>query len=156
MARRPLPTALTMTLRLLVGVVLVSGLTTVLTWVQEEALVRSWAGRNATAAEMLAEGGYDALRDNPIVPSFVPLAIVSFIVFVLLAVVLAAFLVDGHGWARPVLTATVLFASLVAVLSIGRHLPVLFVVLSWVSLALHAALLFFLWHKDTSAYLRGA
>lgn len=156
MVRRPLPGALRMTLRLLVGVVLVSGLTTVLTWWQEEELVRSWAERNATAAEILAEGGYDALRDNPIVPSFVPLAVVSFVVFVLLAVVLASFLVDGHGWARPALTVTVLFVSLVAVLSLGRDLPLVFVVLAWVSLALHAGLLFFLWHRDTTAYLRRA
>lgn len=154
--RRQLPGSLRMTLWLLTGVVVVSGLTTVLTWVLEEDLVRSWAERNETAREILLEGGYDSLRDNPIVPAFVPLAIVSFIVFVLFAVVLAAFLVDGHGWARPVLSLTVLFVALVAVLSLGRHLPVLFVVLSWLSLALQAALLVCLWHKDTTAYLRRA
>jgi len=152
--RRQLPGSLVMALRLLVGIVLVSGLTAVLTWVQEDDLVLAWGQRNPAAREVLAEGGFDALRESPIVPSFTPVAIVSFVVFLLFALVLAAFLVDGHGWARPVLTLTVLFAAMVAVLSLGRHLPTLFVVLSWISLALHAALLFFLWHKDTTAYLR--
>lgn len=152
--RRQLPGSLVMALRLLVGIVAVSGLTAVLTWVQEDDLVLAWGQRNSAARELLAEGGFDALRESPIVPSFTPVAIVSFVVFLLFAVVLAAFLVDGHGWARPVLTVAVLFAALVAVLSLGRHLPTLFEVLSWVSLALHAALLFFLWHKDTTAYLR--
>lgn len=156
MLRRALPRSLTMTLLLLVGVVLVSGLTTALTWIQEEQLVRSWAERNETASEILVEDGLAALLTDPITPAFVPLAVVSFVVFALFAVVLASFLVDGHGWSRPVLTLTVLFVSLVAVLSLGRNLPTLFVVLSWISLALHAVLLFFLWHKDTTAYLRRA
>ncbi|HEX8781497.1 MAG TPA: hypothetical protein VF728_10060 [Nocardioides sp.] len=152
--RRQLPGSLVKTLGLLVGVVLVSGLTAVLTWVQEDELVLTWGQGNPAAREILAEGGFEALRESPIVPSFAPLAIVSFVVFALFAAVLASFLVDGHGWARPVLTVTVLFAALVAVLGIGRHLPTLFMVLSWVSLALHAVLLVFLWHKDTTAYLR--
>lgn len=153
---RQLPGSLVMTVRLLLGVVLLSGLTAVLTWVQRDELILSWAAGNATAQELLAEGGFEALTDNPIVPDFVPLAIVSFVVFVLLAAVLAAFLADGHGWARPVLTATVLFVAVVAVLSLGRHLPWVFDALSVLSLVLHVALLFFLWHRDTSAYLRRA
>jgi hypothetical protein len=143
-----------MTLWLLVGIVLVSGLTAVLTWVQEDQVVLAWGQGNPRARQILAEGGFDALRESPMVPAFAPLAIVSFVVFLLLALVLASFLVDGHGWARPVLTLTVLFAALLAVLGLGRNLPALFVVLSWVSLALHAAMLFFLWHKDTTAHLR--
>lgn len=152
--RRQLPGSMTATLLLLVGSIVLSGVTAVLSWVQEDELVLAWGQGNAAARELLAEGGLDALAASPIVPKFAQLAIVSFVVFLLLAVVLASFLVDGHGWARPVLTATILFAALVAVLGLGRDLPTLFAVLSWVSLALHAALLVTLWHRDTTAYLR--
>ena len=87
-------------------------------------------------------------------PKFVPLAVVSFVVFLLLAVVLAAFLVDGHGWSRLVLTLMAVFGVLVAALGLLNHLPVLLEVLSAVSMVLYAALVFFLWRQDTSAYLR--
>ena len=95
-----------------------------------------------------------ALRDAAIVPKFVPLALVSFIVFVVLVVVLAAFLVDGHGWSRMVLTANSFFGVLVATLGLNHGLPTAFVLVSAIFFVLSLTLVFFLWRKDTSTYLR--
>ncbi|WP_157559492.1 hypothetical protein [Nocardioides sp. Soil777] len=149
-----MPASVAHALRVLVAIVLLSAATALLTWVQRDEVILSWAKGNPSAQEILASGGIDALRDSAIVPKFVPLAVVSFVVFLLLAVVLAAFLVDGHGWSRLVLTLMAVFGVLVAALGLLNHLPVLLEVLSAVSMVLYAALVFFLWRKDTSAYLR--
>ena len=152
--RRQVPASVANALRVLIAIVLVSAVTALLTWVQRDEVILSWAKGNPSAQEILASGGIDALRESAIVPKFVPLAVVSFVVFLLLAVVLAAFLVDGHGWSRLVLTLMAVFGVLVAALGLLNHLPVLLEVLSAVSMVLYAALVFFLWRKDTSAYLR--
>jgi hypothetical protein len=152
--RRQVPTSVRNALRVLVAIVGVSALTALLTWVQQDEVILSWARGNPSAQEILATGGIEVLRDEAIVPKFVPLAVVSFVVFLLLAVVLAAFLVDGHGWSRLGLTAMALFGVLVSALGLLNHLPVLFVVLSVLSMVLNVALVFFLWRRDTSAYLR--
>lgn len=153
--RRQVPASVAHALRVLFAIVLVSAVTALLTWVQRDEVILSWAKGNPTAQELLASGGIELLREDAIVPKFVPLAVVSFVVFLLLAVVLAAFLVDRHGWSRLMLTLMALFGMLVSVLGLTNHLPVLFVVLSVVSLVLNVALVFFLWRRDTSAYLRG-
>jgi hypothetical protein len=152
--RRQVPASVANALRVLVAIVLVSALTALLTWVQLDEVILSWAKGNPSAQEILSSGGLDALRDSAIVPKFVPLAVVSLVVFLLLAVVLASFLLDGHAWARLVLTMVALFGVLVAALGLLNHLPTLFVVLSVVSMVLYAALVFFLWRRDTTAYLR--
>jgi hypothetical protein len=152
--RRQVPASVAHALRVLVAIVLLSAATALLTWVQRDEVILSWAKGNPSAQEILASGGIEALRDSAIVPKFVPLAVVSFVVFLLLAVVLAAFLVDGHGWSRLVLTLMAVFGVLVAALGLLNHLPVLFVVLSVLSMVLNVALVFFLWRRDTSAYLR--
>lgn len=152
--RRQVPASVAHALRVLVAIVLLSAATALLTWVQRDEVILSWAKGNPSAQEILASGGIEALRESAIVPKFVPLAVVSFVVFLLLAVVLAAFLVDGHGWSRLVLTLMAVFGVLVAALGLLNHLPVLLEVLSAVSMVLYAALVFFLWRRDTSAYLR--
>ncbi|MCW2833087.1 MAG: hypothetical protein JWN68_1040 [Nocardioides sp.] len=152
--RRELPGSVTNAVRSLTALVVVSGVAVLLTWLQSDAVIRSWAKGNPSAQELLASGGMASLRDAAIVPKFVPLAVVSFVVFVALAVVLAAFLVDGHGWSRLVLTATCLFGALVAGLGLSHGLPAAFVVVSALFVVLCLALVFFLWRKDTSDYLR--
>ena len=151
---RQLPGSMVNALRVLAAIVLVSGTTALLTWVQSDQVILSWSEGNSSAQDILAEGGIDALRDSPIVPSFVPLAVVSFVVFAVLAAVLAAFLIAGQGWARLVLSATVVFGVLVAAVGLRNSLPTLFTALSVLTLVLSAALLFFLWHRETTAYLR--
>lgn len=152
---RQLPGSVVNAVRVLTAIVLVSGATAALTWVQSDEVILSWAEGNSSAQDILAEGGLDALRRSPIVPDFVPLAIVSFLVFATLAVVLAAFLVSGHGWARLGLTAMVALGVLVAAVGLRNSLPTMFVVLSLANLVLYAVLLLFLWRRETSDYLRG-
>jgi hypothetical protein len=152
--RRQVPASVANALRVLVAIVLVSAVTALLTWVQRDEVILSWAKGNPTAQELLAAGGIELLREDAIVPKFVPLAVVSFVVFLLLAVVLAAFLVDGHGWSRLMLTLMAFFGVLVSALGLLNHLPTLFVALAVLSMVLNVALVFFLWHRDTSAYLR--
>ena len=149
------PASLTRAIRLLYVVVAWTGLTALLTVVFRDDLVRNWAQGNRAARKILDEGGLDALEASSInVPGFVPLAVVLFVVFASFAGVLVVFLRGGHGWARMTLTATVLFSAFSTVVGLGRDLPGLFVVVSAVVLVLYAALLFLLWHKDTSAYFR--
>lgn len=139
----------------LLALVVVSGAAVLLTWLQHDEVIRAWAQGNSSAQEILATGGIDALRATPnLVPKFIPLAVVSWIVYVALVVVLAAFLIAGHGWSRLVLSATGLFGVLVASLGLNHSLPTSFVIVSGIFIALSVALGFFLWRKDASAHFR--
>ena len=151
---RELPGSITNALRSLLALVVVSGAAVLLTWLQHDEIIRAWAKGNSSAQEILASEGMAALRDSAIVPKFVPLALVSFIVFLVLAVVLGAFLADGHGWSRLVLTGTSFFGLLVSFLGLNHGLPTAFVIVSGLFFVLCLVLVFFLWRKDTSTYLR--
>lgn len=133
----PMPPATVMAIRLLRAMVVFTGVSALLIVAFRGALVRAWEVRNGT--EM---------------PSFVPVAVVLFIVFAALIEVLLVFLREGHGWSRLALTVLVAFAAYVAVIGLVRSLPTLFVALSALALVLCAALLYYLWHSDTSDYLR--
>ena len=151
---RQLPGSIINALRSLLALVVVSGAAVLLTWLQHDEIILAWAKGNPSAQEILASGGMAALREAAIVPKFVPLALVSFVVFLVLAVVLGAFLSDGHGWSRLVLTGTSFFGLLIALLGLSHGLPAAFVVVSALFFVFCLTLLFFLWHKDTSTYLR--
>lgn len=151
---REMPGSITNALRSLLALVVLSGVAVLLTWLQHDEIIRSWAKGNSSAQEILASGGIAALRDSAIVPKFVPLALVSFIVFAVLAMVLGAFLADGHGWSRLVLTGTSLFGLLVSFLGLNHGLPTAFVAVSALFFVFCLVLVFFLWRKDTSTYLR--
>ena len=68
--------------------------------------------------------------------------------------VLASFFLGGHGWTRLVLTATAGVGVLVGAVCIDAHLPAIFVVLSALIIIEGLVLSFFLWHRETTAYLR--
>jgi hypothetical protein len=152
--RRQLPGTVVNAVRVLVALVVLGGVTTVLMWVRADDLILSWGRGNAAASEILEEGGLAALKESPIVPSFVPVAIVSFVMFAMLALVLGVFFVEGHNWARISLSATVVFGLLLSVITVGYDLPGLFVGCVVVGALLCLAELFFLWHKATNAYIR--
>ncbi|PUA80570.1 hypothetical protein C7S10_12465 [Nocardioides currus] len=149
-----MPGSIALALRTLLALVVVSGVAVLLTWLQHDEVIRAWAEGNSSAQEILSSGGIAALRDSTIVPKFVPLALVSFIVFVVLVVVLGAFLADGHQWSRLVLTALAGFGVLVASLGLNHGLPLVFVIVSALFLLLCLALVVVLWRRDASAYLR--
>jgi hypothetical protein len=138
---RQRPGAVTSAIRAQLALIGVGGLTTLLTVVQRDELVQAWTNRHPTGIAP---------------PAFVPVAVVLFITFALLAAVLVVFFRGGHGSARVALTvlAGLLLLAMIAVLRLDP--PVLFIVLAVVSALLDLVLVYFLWHKDTSEFLRGA
>jgi hypothetical protein len=134
---RQRPGSVTSAIRAQLALVGVAGLTTLVTIVQHDELVRT--GRP----------GIDPLK-------VVPVAVVLFITFALLAAVLVVFFRGGHGTARVALTvlAGLLLLAMIAVLRLDP--PILFVVLAMICALLDLVLVYFLWHRDTSEFLRGA
>ncbi len=151
---REMPGSVVNSLRTLVLLVVTTGVITALIWLLRDDVLLAWAKGNPSAQEILAQGGIEALREDQITPGFFALALVAFIGFSLTALVLGSLLAGGHGWARPVLTATAFFGALVAAVCLANNLPTIFVVLAIVLLILGGALIFFLWSRSTSAYLR--
>jgi hypothetical protein len=128
----------------LLGLVLLSGLTALLTVLMRDELVSSWSS------------GHPDVSGEVKPPAFVPVALVLFVVFALLAGVLAMFLRSGHHWARLSLTALVAFMAVASLAGLRSGPPTVFVVLTLASVVLDAALLFFLWHRDTGSFIRDA
>jgi hypothetical protein len=128
----------------LAGLVALSGLTALLTVVYRDDLVRSWESGHPDA------GG--ALQP----PAFVPVAIVLFVVFALLAGVLISFLRGGHAWARLALSGLAIFMAVMTLAGLRTDPPPLFLVLPAVWVALDVALLVCLWLPATSAYVSGS
>jgi hypothetical protein len=137
------PRSLTNAIRVVWGLVALNGLTALLTVVLHDELISRWES-----------GRQDIGTVQP--PEFVPVAIVLFIVFAALAGVLVMFVRDGHGWARLALSVLVLFTAVATLAGLRTDPPVLFLVLALASVVLDALLLFFLWRRDTSTYIRGS
>jgi hypothetical protein len=137
---RQRPGSVTSAIRAQLALVGVAGLTTLLTIVERDELVRAWTARHPT--------GIDP-------PAYVPVAVVLFITFALLAAVLLVFFRDGHHSARLALTGLAVFSLFAMVVMFRQDPPVLFNVFEAVVAVLSVVLVCFLWHPDTSAYLRG-
>lgn len=138
---RQRPGSVTTAIRVQLALVGVAGLTTLLTIVQRDKLVSSWTARHPT--------GIDP-------PAYVPVAIVLFITFALLAAVLLVFFRGGHNSARVSLTVLAGFFLFATFAVLRLDLPREFVVLAVAAALLDLVLLYFLWHKDTSEFVRGA
>jgi hypothetical protein len=151
---RDVPGSVVNSMRVLGLIVATSAVITLLIWLMRDDVILGWAEGNPSAQELLAQGGIDNLRESPIVPGFVALSVVAFVGFAALALVLAAFFLGGHGWARMVLTATAGVGVLVGAVALDSHLPTVFVVLSALVIIEGLVLSFFLWHRDTTTYLR--
>jgi len=152
---RDVPGSVTNAVRVLGLIVATSGLITLLIWLMSDDVILGWAKGNPSAQELLAQGGIAQLRESPIVPGFVALAIVAFVGFALLAMVLGSFFLGGHAWTRFVLTATAGVGVLVGAVCLANHLPVIFAVLSALVILEGLVLSYFLWQRETTAYLRG-
>ena len=151
---RDVPGSVLNAVRVLGLIVATSGVITLLIWLMRDDVVLGWAEGNPSAQEILAQGGIERLRESPIVPGFVALALVAFIGFALLAMVLGSFFLGGHGWTRLVLTATAGVGVLVGAVCLDNHLPTIFTVLSAAVIAEGLVLSYFLWQRQTTAYLR--
>src|SRR6478609_4450824 len=150
---RDLPGSVVNSMRVLGLIVATSGVITLLIWLMRDDVILGWAKGNPSAQEILSQGGIELLRDSPIVPGFVALSVVAFVGFALLVLVLGSFF-GGYGWTRPVLTATAGVGVLVGVVGLDNNLPVIFVVLSALVIVEGLVLSFFLWQRETTAYLR--
>jgi hypothetical protein len=150
---RDVPGSVVNSLRVLGLIVATSGVITLLIWLMLDDVILGWAEGNPSAQELLAQGGIELLRESPIVPGFVALSVVAFVGFTALAVVLGSFFRGGHAWARYVLTATAGVGVLVGAVCIDSHLPTIFVVLSALIIVEGLVLSFFLWRRETTAYL---
>ncbi len=154
---RQRPASVTNAIRTQGAVIVVSGLTTLLTAFRRDDLILAWAEGNRTARGEVDQGGLEALYDSEIaLPAFTPVAVVFFLTFALLAAVLLVFFSAGHHSARVSLTVLALFLLLSMVALYRQDPPVLFTVLAAVSAVLNVVLVWFLWQPDTSAFLRGA
>lgn len=149
------PESLTWALRSLAALVTLGLVATVLIVVLRDDLVRTWAEGRRDTRRILALEGLQAVKDGPVhPPSFVPVAVVLFVVMAALIWVLSAFLRGGFGWARIVLTICLFFLAVGTIGGLRTGAPAVFVVLSIASFPLEAAAVYFMWHKDTGAYLR--
>ena len=151
---RDVPRSVVNAVRMLGLIVATSGVITLLIWLMRDEVILGWAEGNPSAQEILAQGGIDQLRDSPIVPGFVALAVVAFVGFALLAMVLGSFFTGGHAWTRPVLTATAGLGVLVGAVCLDNHVPVIFVALSALVIVEGLVLSYFLWQRETTSYLR--
>jgi len=120
--------------------VLVCAVATVATFVLGDELVQTWTARAGVSKP----------------PSFAPVALVAFVVYALLAWVLSALFRDGNNWARLSLGALAVFTLLLMVVVFKHDPPFVFQLLAGLALLVDLALLVFLFHPETSAYLRGA
>ena len=150
------PASLTWASRALAAVVALGLLTTLLMVVLRDQLIRSWAEGRRDLRRVLNTQGLDGIKNGEVhVPAFVPVAVVMFVVVALLIWVLTAFLRSGYNWARMSLTVTLIFLAVGTIGGLRVGAPTVFMVLSVASFPLEAVAIYFLWHKDTSAYLRG-
>jgi hypothetical protein len=151
------PASLTWALRMLSAVVALGAVVTVLMVLLRDQLVRSWAEGRPDLRRVLRTQGLDAVKDGEVhVPAFVPVALVLFVVVAGLVWVLAAFLRGGYPWARVALTVTLFFLAVGTIAGLRTGAPGTFMALSVVSFPIEAAAAYFLWHRDTSAFLRGS
>jgi hypothetical protein len=150
------PESVTRATQALTALVTLSGVTALLTAFLRDDLVLSWAEGHRTARAIVRDGGLDALEQSSITPpAFVPVAIVLFVVFAALAWVLVVFIRAGHEWARLTLAGCVVLMAIATGGGMRTSPPTVFLVLSWMSIVLEAVLLYFLAHRDTTAYIRG-
>lgn len=150
------PVSLSWATRMLGAVVALGALITGLMVVLRDQLIRSWAEGRPDLRRVLRSQGLDAVKNGDVhVPAFVPVALVLFVVVAGLIWVLAAFLRGGYKWARAALTATLFFLAVGTVAALRTGAPVTFAVLSVLSFPVELAAAYFLWHKDTTAYLDG-
>jgi len=135
------PAPVTWALRLCLGLVGVGLLVAVLVVVFWDQLVDAWSVGHPPST---------AIQQ----PVFVPVVIVSYIVFAGLILTLLPFLKGGYNWARHTLAATVVFIMVSTVAGLRTDPPAVFVACAAVSLVYNAVLLVLLWHRDTTAFVR--
>lgn len=135
------PRSLVLAVRLLLGLVALGAVVTVLTAVERDALIRAWSVGHPSDSSIQA-------------PAFVPVAVVLYVVYAGLMLVLLPFLRGGYNWARWAQFSLVVIIVISTLAALRTAPPTLFVVCSIASLPLNAAILYLLVHRDTHAFMR--
>ena len=136
----PAPRSVGLAVWLVVLLVVVGAAVTALTALERDALIEAWS-----------VGHPEDSAIQP--PAFVPVAVVLYVVFAGLLLVLLPFLRTAHNWARWSLVAMVVTIALATLACLRTDPPLLFVVCSLASLPLDAAILYALLHRDTTDYV---
>lgn len=153
---RQRPSAVTNAIRTQWVLVAVSGVATLVAYLMRDDLLRAWAESNSAAREILEQGGLDALEASAIsLPSFIPVAVVTFVVYAALAWVLAAMFQHGHGWARWSLVALAAGFLFAVVIIVRADPPTPFVVLGVIAVVVDLALVWFLLRRECGEWIRG-
>jgi hypothetical protein len=137
---RALPTTVRAASLAQVGLVVLTGLATVLAVLLRDDLLAEWYRRHPTGIEP---------------PAFAPVAVVLFVTYALLAGVLLVFFRGGHREARWGLTLLAAFFAFTMVVLVRQDPPTLFVVLAIGCAVVDAAVAALLWRRETTAFLRG-
>lgn len=144
---RQRPASVTNAIRAQWALVVVGAVGTALTWVLRDDLLADWAS---------GRGGLDAVEASGIaVPAFVPVAVVTYLVYVSLAWVLGVLFAHGHAWARWSLLAMAAGAVFAASVAWQAGPPLPFVVFAALTILLDVLLAFFLLQRDTGEWTRG-
>jgi len=145
---RQRPGSVTNAIRVQAVLVVVSALGTAMVVVLRDDLVRAWAE---------TQGGLDAVRQSQLPPpAFVPVAVVSFVVYALLVWVIASLFGKGHRWARYALGATSVSFVFAMLVIYRADPPAAMLVMAAVGVALNGLLLWLLASRDTAEFIRGA
>jgi hypothetical protein len=148
------PASLTLALRLLAVLVLLGAVTVVLIVLRQDDLIRSWAEGNPAVREVLETRGLDAVKEGSVQPpQFTRVAITMYVVLAGLIAVLGVFLNNGFEWSRLGITVLLFFSAVAGVAGLRVGQPITFSVCTVVGLALFAAVMVPLWHRDTTAYI---
>jgi hypothetical protein len=154
---RQRPAAVSNALRVQWALVAVGTVSAVLAVVLRDDLLMSWIESNPAAQAYYDEGGLEALEASSIsIPAFVPVAVVSFIVYASLAWVIGAMFRAGHRWARwalLLLSVSLLFAAYVVA---QASPPTPFVVLGAVAVVLDLVLVWLILQRDCGVWVRAA
>lgn len=145
---RQRPTSVTNALRTQWALVAVSATATLVTVLLRDALLEDWAR---------SRGGLDAVEQSGIAtPAFVPVALVTFIVYASLAWVIAVLFREGHQWARWSLLALAAGFLFTVYVIYRTDPPTAFLVVGAIATVLDLALIWFLLQRDSGEWVRGA
>lgn len=139
------PPAIKTSVTIIWAAIALSVVSTILSFIYLDDLVEA-SGGNLEGADL------DAARTGGMIG-----AAIALLFFGVLWVVLAIFLRKGANWARIVLTVlAVLGIAFVLFSLLAGGQPVIFLIINLVTLALYAALLYFMWQPESTAYLSAA
>lgn len=145
---RQRPTSVTNALRVQWALVAVSAIGTGVTVLMRDALLEGWAA---------ARGGLDAVEQSGIAtPAFVPVALVTFLVYASLAWVIAVLFGGGHRWARWSLLSLAAGFLFTVYVIFRADPPAALLVVGVVAALLDLALIWFLVQRDSGEWVRAA